>query len=156
MTISSLVVLPLWGWVRRQFDDRVALVACLLYITHPKFIVESPEVMCDPTFWFFFTLAMYCMWRGSRRSAMATSSPRRGDYARLAHAGGGPVPLDSPGDVDVLAVAGVADRAKKAAGRRNGVRAGLSDAVDANRRGVAVRSRSLGFRPFFAFFALAR
>ena len=63
VTISSLVVLPLWGWVRRQFDDRVALVACLLYAVHPKFIIESPEVMRDPTFWFLFTLAIYCMWR---------------------------------------------------------------------------------------------
>ena len=63
VTISSLVVLPLWGWVRRQFDDRVALVACLLYVVHPKFIIESPEVMRDPTFWFLFTLAIYCMWR---------------------------------------------------------------------------------------------
>ena len=63
VTISSLVVLPLWGWVRRQFDDRVALVACLLYAVHPKFIIESPEVMRDPTFWFFFMLAIYWLWR---------------------------------------------------------------------------------------------
>ncbi len=63
VVISSLVVLPLWGWIRRQFDDRVALVACLLYIVHPKFITESPELMRDPTFWFFFTFAIYAMWR---------------------------------------------------------------------------------------------
>ncbi len=63
VTISSLVVLPLWGWVRRQFDDRVALVACLLYAVNPKLIEWSPEVMRDPTFWFFFTLAIYWLWR---------------------------------------------------------------------------------------------
>jgi hypothetical protein len=61
--ISSLVILPLWGWVRRQFDDRVALLACLLYTCHPKFIIESPEVMRDPTFWFLFTLGLYSLWR---------------------------------------------------------------------------------------------
>ncbi len=61
--LSSLVVLPLWGWVRRQFDDRVALAACLLYAAHPRFIIESPEVMRDPTFWFFFMLAIYWLWR---------------------------------------------------------------------------------------------
>ncbi len=60
---ASLVVLPLWGWVRRQFDDRTALVACLLYIIHPKFILECPELMRDPTFWLFFMLAIYWMWR---------------------------------------------------------------------------------------------
>jgi hypothetical protein len=61
--MGTLVLLPLWGWVRRQFDDRVALVACLLYIVHPKFIIESPEVTRDPTFWFLFMLSIYFMWR---------------------------------------------------------------------------------------------
>lgn len=63
VTASTLVILPLWGWVRRQFDDRVALGACLLYIAHPKFVLECPEVMRDPTFWLFFSLTIYCMWR---------------------------------------------------------------------------------------------
>jgi len=63
VTVSSLVVLPLWGWVRRQFDDRVALVACLLYAVNPKFIEWSPEVMRDPTFWLLFMLAIYWLWR---------------------------------------------------------------------------------------------
>jgi len=61
--VSSLVVLPLWGWVRRQFDDRVALVTCLLYAVHPKLIEWSPEVMRDPTFWFLFMLTIYWLWR---------------------------------------------------------------------------------------------
>ena len=63
LLISSLVVLPLFGWVRRQFDDRVALVACLLYAVQPKLIAWSPEIMRDPTFWFLFTLSIYLLWR---------------------------------------------------------------------------------------------
>jgi hypothetical protein len=63
VTISSLVVLPLWGWVRRQFDDRVALVACLVYAVQPKMIEWCPEAMRDPTFWFLFMLAIYWLWR---------------------------------------------------------------------------------------------
>jgi hypothetical protein len=61
--ISSLVVLPLFGWVRREFDDRVAALACLLYAVQPKMIAWSPEIMRDPTFWFLFTLSLYLMWR---------------------------------------------------------------------------------------------
>ncbi|MGD0516655.1 MAG: glycosyltransferase family 39 protein [Thermoguttaceae bacterium] len=61
--ISGLVVLPLFGWVRRQFDDTVALAACLLYAVHPIFIQWSPEIIRDPTFWFFFTLSLYLLWR---------------------------------------------------------------------------------------------
>jgi hypothetical protein len=63
VVISSLVVLPLWGWVRRQFDDRVALLACLLYVIQPKMIEWSPEVMRDQTFWFLFTLSIYWLYR---------------------------------------------------------------------------------------------
>ncbi|MGA2796840.1 MAG: glycosyltransferase family 39 protein [Thermoguttaceae bacterium] len=61
--MSSLVVLPLYGFVRRQFDDEAAFIACILYAVHPIFIQWSPEIMRDPTFWFLFTLALYCQWR---------------------------------------------------------------------------------------------
>ena len=61
--ISSLVVLPLYGWVRRQFDDRVALWACFLYALHTDLIAWSPETMRDPTFWFLFVLTLYLQWR---------------------------------------------------------------------------------------------
>ena len=144
VTISSLVVLPLWGWVRRQFDDRVALVACLLYVVHPKFIIESPEVMRDPTFWFLFTLAIYCMWR-------AVTEVRYGYFI----ATGAAITLASLTRVEGLFLlillamwtfwrcAGAADGAKKAAGGRDVVRAGLSGAVDADQRGMAVRSLGL-------------
>ena len=63
VVISSLVVLPLYGWVRRQFDDRVAWMACVLYAVQPKMITWSPELMRDPTFWFLFTLSIYLLWR---------------------------------------------------------------------------------------------
>ncbi len=61
--ISTLVVLPLFGWVRRQFDDRMALTSCLLYAVHPQFLRWCPETIRDPTFWFFFTLSLYWLWR---------------------------------------------------------------------------------------------
>jgi hypothetical protein len=63
VAISTCTVLPLYGWTRRQFDDRVALVACLLYALHSELIRWSPEVIRDPTFWFLFTLSLYLLWR---------------------------------------------------------------------------------------------
>lgn len=60
---SSLVVLPMFGYLRRQFDDRVATAACLLYAVHANVIEWTPEVLRDPTFWFFFVLGMYLLWR---------------------------------------------------------------------------------------------
>ncbi|MHB1035485.1 MAG: glycosyltransferase family 39 protein [Pirellulales bacterium] len=61
--ISSLAVLPMYGWARRQFDDRVALAACFLYACHPKMIEWSPELIREPTFWFLFMLSIYLLWR---------------------------------------------------------------------------------------------
>lgn len=63
VVISSLAVLPLFGWIRRQFDDRVALAACFLYAVHPRFIEWSPRIMRDPTFWFLLALSLYFLWR---------------------------------------------------------------------------------------------
>lgn len=60
---ASLLVPFLFGWVRRQFDDRVAIVACLLYAAHPELIELSPELIRDQTFWFFFTASLYFSWR---------------------------------------------------------------------------------------------
>jgi hypothetical protein len=62
---SSLVVLPLYGLARRQFDDTVAAIACIFYATHPIFIQWSPEIMRDPTFWLLYTLSLYLQWRAA-------------------------------------------------------------------------------------------
>ncbi len=61
--MAAAVVLPLFGWLRRQFDRRVALAGCFLYAVHGELIRWSPEVLRDPTFWFLFTLGLYLLWR---------------------------------------------------------------------------------------------
>jgi len=61
--IASLVVLPLFGLVRRQFNDQIAVVACLLYAIHPTLVGFSPLIIRDSTFWFLFTLTLYFQWR---------------------------------------------------------------------------------------------
>ncbi len=60
--MGAAVVLPLFGWLRRQFDRRVALAGCFLYAVHGELIRWSPEVLRDPTFWFLFTLGLYLLW----------------------------------------------------------------------------------------------
>ena len=64
VVLSSCVVLPLFGWVRRLCDDRVAVAACFLYAVHPGLIRWSAEVIRDPTFWFLLSLSLYLLWRG--------------------------------------------------------------------------------------------
>jgi hypothetical protein len=64
VAVSSLVVLPLFGLVRRQFNDRVAVVAALLYAWHPQFVEWSPETIREPTYWLLMVLLLWLAWRG--------------------------------------------------------------------------------------------
>jgi hypothetical protein len=61
--MASAAVLPLFGWMRRQFDDQVALVGCLLYAAQPTLVAFTPLIIRDPTFWFLMNLSIYLMWR---------------------------------------------------------------------------------------------
>ncbi len=62
--MATAAVLPLFGWVRRQFDDQVASAACLAYAFHGKLLAVSVLIIRDPTFWFLFNLTLYLLWRG--------------------------------------------------------------------------------------------
>jgi hypothetical protein len=61
--VASCTVLPLWGWLRRMFDDRLAVTACLVYAMQGKLIAISPLIIRDSTFWFLLVLALYYQWR---------------------------------------------------------------------------------------------
>lgn len=70
VALASLAVLPLYGWLRRQFNEQLAWVGCLLYAFHPKLIEWSPELIRDPTFWFFWTLSLYTSWRAAAETRL--------------------------------------------------------------------------------------
>jgi hypothetical protein len=63
VVISSCTVLPLHGWARRAFGQRVAVAASILYAIHPGLIRWSVEIIRDSTFWFLLTLSLYLLWR---------------------------------------------------------------------------------------------
>jgi hypothetical protein len=71
VALSSLAVLPLFGWARRQFDDRIALMSCVLYAVHPSLIERSPEILREPGFWFFALLSLYLSWRAATEARLA-------------------------------------------------------------------------------------
>ncbi|MBX7164746.1 MAG: glycosyltransferase family 39 protein [Pirellulales bacterium] len=60
---ATLAVWPLFNWMRRQFDDRVALVGGVLYAVHPKLIEWSPELIRDSTFWLLLACSLDWLWR---------------------------------------------------------------------------------------------
>lgn len=63
VTMAILAILPLYGWIRRQFNETLALLGCGFYALHPVLIHDSPLVGRDPTFWLFFCLGFYVSWR---------------------------------------------------------------------------------------------
>jgi 4-amino-4-deoxy-L-arabinose transferase-like glycosyltransferase len=66
--IGSLTVLPLFGLVRRQFDDRIAFLAAIIYALHAEMIRWAPEGIRDPTFWFFWMTTLYFQWRAAQEA----------------------------------------------------------------------------------------
>lgn len=67
---GTLVVLPLFGWLRRMMDRRVAVAACAIYSLHTEFIELSPEPIRDPTFWLFCVTGFYFAWRAATERAL--------------------------------------------------------------------------------------
>ncbi len=59
VAVGSLLVLPLYGAVRRLFDEPIAVLSCILYAVHPEMIEQSAEPIRDATFWFFTTFWLY-------------------------------------------------------------------------------------------------
>jgi 4-amino-4-deoxy-L-arabinose transferase-like glycosyltransferase len=68
---GSLAVLPLYGWVRRLFDARVAAIAGFFYAVHPELIELSIEPIREATFWLFCSLSLYLFVRGAQERRLA-------------------------------------------------------------------------------------
>lgn len=67
---STLTVLPLWGYFRRLFDDRIARFSCLLYACHPGLIETAPEPLRDSTYWLLLALTLYAYARAREKSSL--------------------------------------------------------------------------------------
>ena len=63
VAMATLAILPIYGWLRRQFNETLAVLGCGFYALHPAIIHDSPLIVRDPTFWFLFALGLYVSWR---------------------------------------------------------------------------------------------
>jgi Dolichyl-phosphate-mannose-protein mannosyltransferase len=61
--IGTAIVLPLFDWLRRMFDEQIATAGVFLYAVHPKLIEYSVEPIREATFWFFFVAGLDFLWR---------------------------------------------------------------------------------------------
>lgn len=61
--MGTAIAVPLFNWLRRMFDERIATAGVFLYAVHPKLIECSVEPIREATFWFFFVAALDFLWR---------------------------------------------------------------------------------------------
>jgi Dolichyl-phosphate-mannose-protein mannosyltransferase len=61
--MGTAIAVPLFGWLRRMFDERLATAGVFLYAIHPKLIEFSVEPIREATMWFFFVLGLNLLWR---------------------------------------------------------------------------------------------
>ncbi|HXY33386.1 MAG TPA: glycosyltransferase family 39 protein [Planctomycetaceae bacterium] len=61
--MGTAIALPLFDWLRRVFDERIATVGVFLYAVQPKLIEYTVEPIREATFWFFLVLAIDFLWR---------------------------------------------------------------------------------------------
>lgn len=57
--VTSVTVLPLYGWVRRLTDDRTATLGCIVYAVWPVMTEFASEPIRDPSFWMLLNLTFY-------------------------------------------------------------------------------------------------
>jgi hypothetical protein len=62
---GTALVLPLFDWLRRMFNDRIALLAVFLYAVHPRIVEPTVEPLREATFWFFFVVCLDLFWRAA-------------------------------------------------------------------------------------------
>lgn len=60
---AILLILPLLGWTRRLFNDRIAFLSCFLYTIQPTLIEISVEPVRETTFWLFSNAFLYFLTR---------------------------------------------------------------------------------------------
>ncbi len=63
VAMATLAILPIYGWIRRQFNETLAIIGGGFYALHPAVIHDSPLIVRDPTFWLLFALGLYTAWR---------------------------------------------------------------------------------------------
>ncbi len=69
VVMGTAIVLPLFDWLRRMFNERISLLGVFLYAVHPRIVEPTVEPLREATFWFFFVLCLDLFWRaaGERR-----------------------------------------------------------------------------------------
>jgi len=82
---ATLTVLPLFGWLRRQFDDRLAAIGCLCYAFHGKLVAVSPLAIRDPIFWLFVAGTVYWAWRAAAEVRLAAFAAAGAAFTLAVH-----------------------------------------------------------------------
>jgi hypothetical protein len=65
--LGVLTVIPVFLLGRSLYDERVAWLSALFYLTLPNFVQFDISVLRDPTLWFFVLITLWLVWEGLKK-----------------------------------------------------------------------------------------
>jgi 4-amino-4-deoxy-L-arabinose transferase-like glycosyltransferase len=64
---GTLTIIPFYLLVSRVFNRPLALLSSIVFACHPYLVRYSADAIREPTFWFFFMLALWVGWEATVR-----------------------------------------------------------------------------------------
>ncbi len=61
LIFGTLMIIPLYLFLRRFLDEKTSFLTTFIFVMLPIFVVQSVNVMRDPSYWFFSILGFYLL-----------------------------------------------------------------------------------------------
>lgn len=61
LIFGTLTIIPLYLFLRRFLDEKTSFLTTFIFVMLPLFVVQSVNVIRDPSYWFFSVLGLYLL-----------------------------------------------------------------------------------------------
>lgn len=61
LIFGTLMIIPLYLFLRRFLDEKTSFITTFIFVMLPLFVVQSVNVIRDPSYWFFSILGLYLL-----------------------------------------------------------------------------------------------
>jgi 4-amino-4-deoxy-L-arabinose transferase-like glycosyltransferase len=61
LIFGTLMIIPLYLFLRRFLDEKTSFLTTFIFVMLPLFVVQSANVIRDPSYWFFSVLGFYLL-----------------------------------------------------------------------------------------------
>ncbi|MBS3918883.1 MAG: glycosyltransferase family 39 protein [Deltaproteobacteria bacterium] len=68
LATGTLTVIPVFLLGRSLFDERIAWLSAIFYLTLPNFLEYDNQTLRDPLFWFLMAITLWLVWEGFQKN----------------------------------------------------------------------------------------